>query len=262
MSNLKDVTLTAPINSGDFLSYDTTISSWVNTPAMTLAKLKDVSLKSNLLNADQLVYDATNNCWSNQPLPIATTGSLGNVIIGSGLIIDPAGILSIPGRIFDAYTTPIIPPNNSYTFSMVLGGTITLMELSVSSSYIQVEAFSTVDMNDTNPYTFISSSSKLMDDGSSVMSDGSIQYGRRYTLLSNLESPAKNIIYWKITNLDNVDQAVTLNLLYLVMEVIPPPPTTTPVPTTTVVPTTTTVVPTTTLVPTTTPVPIPTTTTV
>jgi len=230
LSNLKDVTLTTPINKGDFLSYDNTLSSWVNIPAMSLSTLSDVKLGDSISNKDQLVYDQTTTSWTNQPTPIANATTLGNVMIGSGLSIDSTGVLSIPGRTYISYTTKSIAPMDKEEFELQLGGTITVLEMSVSSGKLLVEAFSTTDRKETNPYIFESTMTQLSDDGSSIMSDGTIQFGRRYTILSNLESPANNTIYWRITNLDITEQVATLNLLYLVMEVIPPPATT-PTPT-------------------------------
>ena len=221
LTNLSDVLITNPIGSNDYLAYDTLTSKWINKPEHKLANLPDVDVSGNLQDADLLVYNDSTSKWINKPLDIASDSTLGVVKIGNGLTIDETGVVSVvkPGRHLVSFLTDEINTNGYQEFEMVLGGTITILELSVSTGNVQVEAFSSVDRSETNPYAFISSLTQLVDDGSSIMSDGSVVYGRRYTILSNLDATPNNTIYWKITNLDGTPQTVTLNVLYVPIEI-------------------------------------------
>lgn len=86
-------------------------------------------------------------------------------------------------------------------FELPLGAAALIYSLRVST-VCQVEAFETAARSDTNPFRFVATSDHLADDGSTLMSDGTILRGRRYTILTNQDTPPGQSIYFRITNLD------------------------------------------------------------
>lgn len=111
-------------------------------------------------------------------------------------------------------------------FELSLGGTAIIFALSVDG-VCQVEAFETAARTDTNPYRFVSTSDHLSDDGSTLMSDGTILRGRRYTIVSNQDATPSSLIYFRITNLTALPTAagadvptmdVTLSVSFLPIE--------------------------------------------
>jgi hypothetical protein len=110
-----------------------------------------------------------------------------------------------------------IAPGDDYEFSVVMGKTCILLECAVDTA-CRVEAFSDPTRSDSNPFTFLADNTRLEDDGSSKLSDGSIFYGRRYSVLANLEATPTNNIYWRITNTQSVSISPILNLNFLILE--------------------------------------------
>lgn len=92
--------------------------------------------------------------------------------------------------------------------------TAMLLELSVSAPCV-IEIHSTPFRKDTNPFTFIASDSHLEDDGSTIMSDGTVEYGRRYSILANLESPPTKSAYGRIVNSSSSETQVSVSLVLL-----------------------------------------------
>lgn len=86
-------------------------------------------------------------------------------------------------------------------FELSLGATTLIHKLEVDQ-ICQVEAFSTAERAEDNPYRFVSTIAHLEDDGSTLMSDGTILRGRRYHILSNLEPQPSSKIYFRLTNLE------------------------------------------------------------
>jgi hypothetical protein len=123
-----------------------------------------------------------------------------------------------PSRQVTQYTTKSILPGDFEEMTIELGKTVTLLRVIVDVPDVQVQAFSTPARDDTNPYTFVSSGTHLEDDGSTTDASLNVTYGRRYTILSNLEDVPTPNLYWKITNTGVTATVCTLKILYLVME--------------------------------------------
>lgn len=115
------------------------------------------------------------------------------------------------------YTTASLVQSAFEEFSLSLGKSALLYSLSVNQPCI-VEGFSTASRNESNPYRFISSASHLEDDGSTFMSDGSKVYGRRYSIVANLETPSADNIYWRITNTEANPAPISLTISFLPLE--------------------------------------------
>jgi hypothetical protein len=95
--------------------------------------------------------------------------------------------------------------------------TVVIHALSVDIA-CQVQAFETAARLDSNPYTFIATPDHLSDDGSTLMSDGTILRGRRYSILSNMDATPTNDQYFTISNLGTVPIDVTLTIDFLPIE--------------------------------------------
>lgn len=101
----------------------------------------------------------------------------------------------------------------SYTdVDIDLGSTVALLlQLGVDVPCL-VEIHSVADRSDFNPYKFLGKDTHLTDDGSTEMSDGTIVYGRRYSILANLETPAVPTAYARIYNASDSPIVVNLSL--------------------------------------------------
>lgn len=117
----------------------------------------------------------------------------------------------------------LIIPNAVREFALPLGKCALIYTLEVDTS-CQLEAYSTAAMDESNPYLFLATVDHLSDDGSTLMSDGTILRGRRYPILVNMENvgdPATDInIYFRVTNTDTVDKSVNLTISFLPIESI------------------------------------------
>lgn len=111
-----------------------------------------------------------------------------------------------------------IDPMGHADFELNMSQTIMLLELKVDVPKLRLEAFATTARDEQNPYTFISTADLMEDNGISEMSDGSLFKGRRYNVLANLETPAKNIIYWRATNEAALPVKPTLTYTYLTLQ--------------------------------------------
>lgn len=114
-----------------------------------------------------------------------------------------------------------ILPGAAAEFSLPLGRTVLVHKLSVDTSCM-VEAFETVSYDDTNPFKFIATPDHLVDDGSTLMTDGTVLRGRRYHILSNQEISGEDSasinIYFRVTNTGIVEKSVTMSLSFLPIE--------------------------------------------
>jgi hypothetical protein len=115
------------------------------------------------------------------------------------------------------YATDILAAAASKFFSLAMGRSALIFKLSVDTPCI-VEAFSDSLRTETNPFRFVATSDHLVDDGSTLMSDGTVLRGRRYTILANLEEGNSGDIYFKITNNDATAKNINLSVQFLPIE--------------------------------------------
>lgn len=101
-------------------------------------------------------------------------------------------------------------------FELEIGNAVIVYSVEVSHPCV-LEVFESETRDDTNPYRFISTEDHLKDDGSTLLSDGSILRGRRYHIWSNINN--LNKIYCKVTNLSDTDILnFRLDVTYSVLE--------------------------------------------
>lgn len=115
------------------------------------------------------------------------------------------------------HTTPTLAPNGFEDFTLDLGKSALVLSLSVSIPVL-VEAFETPARTDANPYTFLATLDHLTDDGTTLMTDGTVFKNRRYSILTNAEVPPTNTIPFRITNPGQLPTGVTLTILFLPLE--------------------------------------------
>jgi hypothetical protein len=129
----------------------------------------------------------------------------------------PGGAVADFSRKTTTYTSDEIAVTGFKVVALDLGNTILVHKLSVSVP-ITVEAFETVDLTDTNPYKFIPTADHLSDDGTTLLSSGDVVKNRRYTILTNQDSPTTGKIYFRLTNNTSLATAVTITVQYVTIE--------------------------------------------
>lgn len=118
-----------------------------------------------------------------------------------------------------SYTKNIesLPPEGIANFTLPFGKTSMILRLTVSRP-VKVIVYSTPDYTDTNPYTFLATSDHLTDDGSALLSDGTILKQRNYSIFANLETPAQEQVYAVVESVDSADGPVSIDFLYIIIE--------------------------------------------
>jgi hypothetical protein len=115
------------------------------------------------------------------------------------------------------HSTAVLQPAGVEEFSLPIGRTAIVLTLGVDTP-CTVEAFGTILRNESNPFKFVATSNHLIDDGSSLMTDGSVLRGRRYSILANDEQGSSLDVYFRITNSDTVAKNVNLTLTFIPIE--------------------------------------------
>jgi hypothetical protein len=115
-----------------------------------------------------------------------------------------------------------LPPETSADFHLNLGISAIILRLEVDRP-VRVQAYATAAMDEPNPYHFLATEDHLFDDGSTLLSDGTVLKSRQYSIWANMESPTVNRMYMKVTSSDATDGPVTLTITYLTLEDGPVP---------------------------------------
>jgi hypothetical protein len=120
----------------------------------------------------------------------------------------------VPARFkVDVSTPHDLAVMDIWDFELDMKSSVGMLLNLTASGPCQVEFHGTPNRTDPNPFLFIATWDHLSDDGSTIMSDGSRIYGRRYSFLANLEQPLLGkSIFGRITNTGDAVQKVTLTL--------------------------------------------------
>lgn len=102
-------------------------------------------------------------------------------------------------------------------FSLVLAPTAIVISLSVSRP-VKITAYGTPEKLETNPYQFLATADHLIDDGSMLLSDGSVFRTRNFSIFANMEAEASDQMYFIMESVDDAEGPVTMTLTYLPME--------------------------------------------
>jgi hypothetical protein len=105
------------------------------------------------------------------------------------------------------FTSGVVPAGNSVDFVLETGGKCILVEATVTTQ-CTLQCFATSDRTDTNPYSFTSITSHMVDDGSYV-SAGTRYYGERFVPLINMEDTTSTYTYWRMINNESSSRVMT-----------------------------------------------------
>lgn len=111
-----------------------------------------------------------------------------------------------------------IAPDGTVDFTAGFGKTAMILKLEVTHPDLEIQAHTTSTRSDGNPYKFVSRVGHLIDDGSSLLDDGSTQYNRRFAFVSNLESTPSVNTYWRVINHGSSGVTPTITITYLPIE--------------------------------------------
>ena len=115
------------------------------------------------------------------------------------------------------HTIETLSVDGEVEFPLSLGTSSIILKLTVSRP-VRVKAFSTPEKDEPNPYEFLATDDHLTDDGSQKLADGTIFRTRNYSILANFEDPAKNDIYFTISNVSEDEGQVILTITYVPLE--------------------------------------------
>jgi hypothetical protein len=116
------------------------------------------------------------------------------------------------------YITSNLSPGASETFDLPMGKSFILYNLSVDKGPCKVQGFGTPIRDELNPYTFNALPTHLADDGITFLSDGTPVYGRRYSVLMNMEDIPTTRLYWTVTNTGSSSAIITTSFSFLPLE--------------------------------------------
>ena len=102
-------------------------------------------------------------------------------------VLDESSQITVTTRRVDVtQTTDVIPLNSAAEFEVEIGAAVVVYALTVSRP-CRVEVFNSSAKDELNPYTFVATEEHLTDDGSTLMSDGSVLQSRQYSIFANLD---------------------------------------------------------------------------
>lgn len=108
-------------------------------------------------------------------------------------------------------------PGRWVDWDVETGKSAILLELSVNDVCV-VEIHGNPQREDNNPYKFLATKDHLADDGSTLMSDGSTFRGRRFSIISNLQTPVQKTTFFRLINQGSSPEIFVVNITYLTLE--------------------------------------------
>jgi len=120
------------------------------------------------------------------------------------------------GRQLYQVTIPNLPGYGNAEIVLPLGVASIVYKVELSRPAVKLEVFGTRSRVEPNPYTFISTTGHLIDDGTVVMSDGSSFQSKQYNVFANMEDPVNGNVYATVTSLDctRANDPVTVSFYY------------------------------------------------
>lgn len=119
-----------------------------------------------------------------------------------------------------SYTMPDqLASGESHDFTIPdVGKTVMMLTLTVNAYDLKVEGWTSLNRDDGNPYTFVSTVSMLTDEGIKEEDDGTLVKYRRYSFLANQDSPVSRDLHFTFTNMGDTPISPEMTLTYLVLE--------------------------------------------
>lgn len=106
------------------------------------------------------------------------------------------------------------------TFTLQLAVSCIVLKLSVSRP-CKISAYGTPSMDEPNPYQFQGTDDHLTDDGSMLLSDGTVFRTRNFSIFANMEDTPTENMYFVASATDDGEGDVVLTVTYLPLEVLP-----------------------------------------
>ena len=170
-----------------------------------------------------LVIDADGNLTVEEGHTLPQEGNKGDILrldTNSKPIWAP--MAANPGqgiRTTVSFTAPeTLAGGQSHDFALLMGRTNILLNVELDVPQVQIEAFGDPSYGESNPYTFKSRPEQMFDDGSRLLSDGTMQFSRRYGFAANTEDPVSETIYWRLLNFGNLPVKPTVSITYTAIE--------------------------------------------
>ena len=116
------------------------------------------------------------------------------------------------------YTSPQLLPGEEHLFQLEIGRSVLLLECEVNAIDVELKAFTSFERVDLNPFTFISDPDYTREEGIVKKGDGTIEYRRRNTILTNTEETVADIIYFNVRNVGGVPATPTYSFVYVGLE--------------------------------------------
>jgi len=111
----------------------------------------------------------------------------------------------------------IIEAFDQVDFELEMSQAVVVYYLSVSAP-CHFEVFESPLRDDTNPFKFIATENHLIDDGSTILSDGNVLRGRRYHIWVNRTDVLNNVIYFRVSNYSEEPIDLSFIVQYLPLE--------------------------------------------
>lgn len=209
-TNLKEGSLVLCLDEGIIWKVETLVVPTVENPNATpsvtwvelelgsslLSELEDVDFTDPPEHGQTIIYDANTQTWK--------AGDAGNGATGN----ERSAVI---------HTIPNLAPESSVDFELFLGVSAIVFMLKVSRP-VKVKVYASEARDEPNPYTFLATADHLTDDGSTLLSDGTIIRSRQYSIFVNMDEPKQLVNYFTVESVDDVEGPVTLEMIYLPLE--------------------------------------------
>jgi hypothetical protein len=117
---------------------------------------------------------------------------------------------------FEITAASSIKSGDSLNLSLALDSpSVMVLKLTLDSPDIKFEVFSNSDMSDQNPFTFISNTAQMTDEGLSVL-NGTTERTRRFSFWATQDGTKTHLA--RITNVGVVEVTPSISIKYLTLE--------------------------------------------
>jgi hypothetical protein len=161
-----------------------------------------------VIGANTRILDTTDSisCDTGALVVDGGVGIAKNLNVCGDIFVRGAKVLTDAGgskRKLYSFDIPPLNVGEVFLHTANLGFANMMYSLSVSAPVL-VEVYSTPALDEPNPYKFLATDMRLVDDGTTYFADGSLLKTRQYSMLANLETPAVKKIYFKITGIGDI----------------------------------------------------------
>ena len=148
---------------------------------------------------DGNVYGRSNGAWTE----VTSSGGNGNTRLVSVTNISSLDSGSTQDAVLD------------------IGPSCLVFKLTVSR-VCKITIYGTPAKDEPNPYTFLATDTHLTDDGSMLLTDGSVFRTRNFSILANMEATVLSSLYMQVDSVDDASGPIVVTITYYPLEVGPP----------------------------------------